>query len=668
MKLGDYTIYDIETDGLYEEASQIHCMCLFIHRDFKLVKTLTFRSDGKADGTIEEGLKVLEKEEVVSGHSIMFYDQRVKKKLYPWYTEQKHIWDTLALSWYLYPKQYKEGEIKNRRKFGLEEWGNEFNMPKVEINDWQNLSLDEYCLRCYRDCEINSRLMSNILSYLLELYASEEEILRFLGYIQFKMECAREQMDMKLYVDREKCSEYLVDIEKQIGERYEALQKVLPKTPVMKVFNKPKSLFKADNSLSVVGQRWKDACEKHGYNYLQVSSFKAVASYKEPNAGSPIQIKNWLFDLGWEPITFKDVKNSKGEYNSVPQLNNEDGELCESIMILKENNPAIEELAGLSILKHRKGVFQGFLESSDENGWTFAGIQGLTNTLRFKHQKPIANLPKINKPWGKEIRSLICVPKESGYVLCGSDMSSLEDTTKQHYMYYFDPEYVMKMRTPGFDPHIDIAVFAQLIAPEDEIFYKDYVKRKDEATDKGVEFVCTPEEKSRYNFIHDIRGNKAKPVNFGGVYGAGPPKMAKMLKSTLQFAQMIHSAYWSRNKAVKQVEEAVEYKELYGQLWLYNPVSRFWYSLRALKDRFSTLNQGTGVYCFDTNLMFIRKKEGIKVILQYHDEIGFPVLVGQEQQTREKLNRAIKAANDTLKLNVPLGISIDFGINYAQIH
>jgi hypothetical protein len=41
------------------------------------------------------------------------------------------------------------------------------------------------------------------------------------------------------------------------------------------------------------------------------------------------------------------------------------------------------------------------------------------------------------------------------------------------------------------------------------------------------------------------------------------------------------------------------FEETIKTMWLYNPVSKFWYSA-IYKDIFSTLNQGTGVYCFDT--------------------------------------------------------------------
>ena len=75
----------------------------------------------------------------------------------------------------------------------------------------------------------------------------------------------------------------------------------------------------------------------------------------------------------------------------------------------------------------------------------------------------------------------------------------------------------------------------------------------------------------------------------------------------------------------------------------------------------------TGVYCFDTHIRNVRK-QGIKISLQYHDEIGFTFLKTEQQQVKDKLNKAIAITNEVLKLNVPLGISIDIGNNYAESH
>ena len=82
----------------------------------------------------------------------------------------------------------------------------------------------------------------------------------------------------------------------------------------------------------------------------------------------------------------------------------------------------VEVLEGLTVMQHRLGIFQGFLEC-EQDGYVRAEIDGLTNTLRFKHKKPLVNLPGVDRPWGKEIRGCLTVP--TGYDLCGAHMTTL---------------------------------------------------------------------------------------------------------------------------------------------------------------------------------------------------------------------------------------------------
>ena len=296
----------------------------------------------------------------------------------------------------------------------------------------------------------------------------------------------------------------------------------------------------------------------------------------------------------------------------------------------------------LSLIKHRIGIFKGLLEAQYKPGWVRAEIAGLTNTLRFKHKKPIVNLPKVFKFYGEQIRGSIVAPSDS-YVLCGSDMSSLEDSTKQHYMYFYDPEYVTQMRTPGFDPHLDIGILAGMLTVEQADRHK--AKEQD---------------------FSQIR-NLAKVVNFSAVYGCGPPKIAQSTGMSLQEAQALHRTYWNRNKSVKFIARDAVTKTVDGQMWQFNPVSGFWYTLRFEKDKFSTLNQGTGVFCFDLWVRQLRNR-GIKIMIQYHDEVVIPLEKGREEEIKQTIQEAITAVNDAVKLNVPLGVSVDLGINYAQIH
>ena len=206
------------------------------------------------------------------------------------------------------------------------------------------------------------------------------------------------------------------------------------------------------------------------------------------------------------------------------------------------------------------------------------------------------------------------------------------------------------MRVPGFDPHLDIAVLSGMLTPEQVNEHKLF-----EAT-KG-------EQGTSYKKVR----SKAKVVNFSGIYGAGPPKIALTTGMSLDEATLLHKIYWQRNKSVKQIAKDCLVKTVRKQMWLYNPVSSFWYSLRTDKDRFSTLNQGTGVYCFDTHIRNVRK-QGIVINLQYHDEIGFSLLKQDKEVTSAKLHKAIELTNQQLCLNVPLGISIDYGDNYAECH
>jgi hypothetical protein len=130
-------------------------------------------------------------------------------------------------------------------------------------------------------------------------------------------------------------------------------------------------------------------------------------------------------------------------------------------------------MEGLSVLTHRIGILKGYLSNVDDEGYLKAGISGLTNTLRFKHSV-IVNLPSVGKPYGDIVRGVLIAPE--GYELCGSDMSSLENRTRDHYIYDYDPEYVKTMMDKNYCSHLAIAVQAKFMTEEEAKFYKWYKK------------------------------------------------------------------------------------------------------------------------------------------------------------------------------------------------
>jgi len=292
------------------------------------------------------------------------------------------------------------------------------------------------------------------------------------------------------------------------------------------------------------------------------------------------------------------------------------------------------------VIEHRIGVFKSFLEH-EVDGKIKSSIKGLTNTLRFKHAAPIANLPGVDKPWGKEIRSCIIAPP--GFIICGADMVSLESMTKRHYMFPLDPDYVKEMSQPGFDEHLDLARHAGELTVEQV-----------EAHKNGVE-------------DHGKIRKAYKRTNYSAIYGVGAEKLAREMGIPVSQAKALLEAYWSRNWSVKKIAEQQFVKECLGSLWLKNPLSGLWYQLRYQKDRFSTLNQGTGVYVFDRWIYQYRKK-GVKVALQYHDETANYVKAGGEENHRNLLENAIREVNESVRMNVELAVDVKFGNSYAEVH
>ena len=102
-------------------------------------------------------------------------------------------------------------------------------------------------------------------------------------------------------------------------------------------------------------------------------------------------------------------------------------------------------------------------------------------------------------------------------------------------------------------------------------------------------------------------------------------------------------------------------------MWVQNPVSKFWHSLRYEKDVFSTLNQSTGAYCFDKWVAYYMTKRP-NILGQFHDESINQVRIGDESDHTATLIWAIEKVNQELKLNVDLGIDVQYGNTYSEIH
>lgn len=630
-------IFDIEADGLYPEATKIH--------------VLSYKENGEVKSThdYDEMRKIILSAKVLIGHNIILYDVPVLEQLLDIKIKARLI-DTLALSWYLNHK---------RNMHGLEWYGVEYGVPKPKIDDWKNLSKEEYRHRCEEDVKINSKLWDQLKDKLLLLYGTKKKADRLLRYLEFKMDCIREQHHSKWKVDLPLVQKTLDSLLEEQENRITELKKYMPSVEKFGAKTRPAKPFKKDGTYSVIGAKWFALLKEKGLPKEFNGEIPFLVSVEEPNPNSHEQVKSWLSDLGWEPATYKYEKNDDGTERKIPQVRveTEEGkELCPSVKLLIEKYPEVGILEGITVIQHRISILKGFLEN-EKNGFLIADMGGLTNTLRLKH-RVLVNLPGVEKAYGDVIRGSLVA--KDGYILCGSDMNSLEENTKKHYMFDYDPEYVKEMSTPGFDAHLDLAKYAKVVTPEDIEFFgliKFKMKKGEPVSEK---------EKDRFNRINLYR-KQYKNANYACIYGVGAHKLGRETGLGTAKASTLIETYWGRNWSVKALSEDVEIKTIGKEMWLFNPVSRFWYSLRYKKDIFSTLNQSTGVYCFDSWIREFRKVRS-QLTGQFHDEIIIEIKGGFEDKAKKLLTDAIDRVNDQLKLNVTLGVDIQFGKTYAEIH
>lgn len=580
--------------------------------------------------------------------------------------------------------------------------------------------------RVREDVKINSALWRDLKCRLIELYTAsktkidsgevggkrlfdgevihldslvgatvEEHINRLLTFLMFKMDCARLQEKTQWEVDVPKLKETEAKLEVVVNTTKEALELVMPRVPQYSPKKtKPKKPFKKDGSKSSTGLAWDELIE--GFKSGAVDEFgtpitisvegepdiyKKLVGYAEPNSGSSSQVKALLYSHGWVPQSFKYEKNeelfnawvarkpkdgaprgswttwqaSKPEERAIPQISVGDGdggkELCHSVLELAEEIPAISKYAEYNVAKSRLGVVQGWLKSVREGKWLQARIGGFTNTLRVQHRE-LVNLPGVDKAYGADIRGSLVAGE--GFTLLGSDMSSLEDRIKISFMMVHDPEYVKELSEDGYDPHLAMSVVAGMLTKAEVDEFKSGKKT----------------EKAK------AARKKGKTTNYASVYNAGPAAIARAAGVSLAEGKVLHEAYWKLNWSVKAIaDEQVVIRDSKGGKWLVNPVNGFCYSLRKESDRFSTLAQGTGSYCFDMwvdNVLTEMETRYNKKTLtgSFHDELVIRLKDSEVVKGIFKsiVEEAVEKVNTTFKLRRSLGCDVQFGENYSQIH
>ena len=162
-------IFDLETNGLLNDVSTIHC--LVIH-DTETASTVAYNDAGTKD-PIVRGIQRLEDTGCVCGHNIIGYDIPVIQKLFTWFDWPAVVCDTLLLSRLLYPnlmdidkkRQWKHMPLQLYGRHSLEAYGHRLGEYKGYFSketDWKSWSqeMEDYCIQ---DVNVTTKLCTKLM-------------------------------------------------------------------------------------------------------------------------------------------------------------------------------------------------------------------------------------------------------------------------------------------------------------------------------------------------------------------------------------------------------------------------------------------------------------------------------------------------------------------------
>jgi len=336
-------VYDIETDGLLDTVSKIHCI---IMKDIDTGELFTFTDN------FEEAVGLMSSADLLIAHNQIGYDLQVVKKFYPNFEipPVDKLADTYILSKLAYPD----------RPWGhsLEKWANylrskgEVAPEKVQISDWKNLTIEEYVERCVVDVEINEAVFK-FLS--INFNAKKFDLIKAFECEQKIALIHQEQIQHGVCFNEHK-ARFFVYV---LGERKLSLERDMLqyfKPAVKKPSANPTVPFTRAGKYTAVTSKWfGEDVDIVGGVFCKVA-FDAVGDLLSRRQ----ELASQLLRLGWKPISFTPTK--------VPKLII-DKEPCPS---LKQFGTLGNNLSLYFTYSHRQNQIKGFLKHiwKDEKGVT----------------------------------------------------------------------------------------------------------------------------------------------------------------------------------------------------------------------------------------------------------------------------------------------------------
>lgn len=428
--------FDLETDGLLDEVSTIHTLGSAWGNSKPSVT-------GPGTKEIAHTVGLVETADVIVGHNIIGYDIPVLEKLFPGWSPQGKVLDTLVLSRLAYPDLQvidftRPSSGLPRKLYGshsLKAWGFRLGVLKGEYGDtagaWDAWSpeMDEYCKQ---DIEVTRKLMLHLSELDISLPALDLEL------------------DLQDIISAQERHGFLFNIPEaqkltaELSDRRDTLlsdlQDTFPPKPEKLVGPYGNQQARMIRLLEAEGQdplAWMFPNVRSRLEDLGIRFKKEKEVPFNPN--SEKQIIERLEEMGWEATEFTD----KGQ----PKMNEP---VLEAV---GKDYPEARPLVEYSLVTKRlsqiaEGRYAWIKKVGDDGRMHGRHNTMGTVTFRFTHSSPnMGQVPSVRAAYGERCRSLFHVP--DGYSLVGCDVSGLELRLLAHYMSRWDGGEYAKLILEG---------------------------------------------------------------------------------------------------------------------------------------------------------------------------------------------------------------------------
>lgn len=397
-------IFDLETDGLLDEVTKIHCLVI---KNTDTGDVMTFGPSLEID--VGDGLQLLmATNKIISGHNVIKYDIPVIQKLYPWFTvDPTKVFDTLVATRLIWANvKDTDGILLKQEKlpgklFGshsLAAWGYRLGNYKGDYKGgWETFS-QEMLDYCVQDVEVTASLFDKIQTQNYSAQALDLE--HQAAWLMAKQERNGFHFDMP------KAAALLTRLVQRRGELEAELRDYFGSWEVQL----PDFIPKVNNA-------------KLGYiKGVAVKKVKVV----EFNPSSRDHIADRLINLyGWKPLDFTEGGKPMVDEVVLGKLNYPPCKLLTEYLLIQKRVSQLNEGGQAWMKCEKKGKIHG---SVNPNGAV---------TGRATHSYPnISQVPSSASPYGSECRELFTVPP--GWVLVGADASGLELRCLAHFMAKWD--------------------------------------------------------------------------------------------------------------------------------------------------------------------------------------------------------------------------------------